>query len=107
MPITVPEYIDPFLNEYVMEHKWFADEESYERALNDMTGPFDYLPFMYDRCFPDPNDQERLLFVFSYGQANLQYENDAPARAEAAIAALIEAHPEVATMPREVLLGGA
>ena len=107
MPIIVPAYIDEFLNQYVMDHKWYADEETYERALNDSTGPYGYLPFMYDRAFPDPEDQNRILIAFSYGSASLKFERDAPARAEECLSALTQVHPDFADLPRVVLLSGA
>lgn len=90
-----------------MDHKWFADEEAYQRALNDLTGPFDYLPLMYDRTLPDPDNQERLLVIFSYGSANLRFENDAPARVEECLAALTAAHPEFGSMPKRIILSHA
>lgn len=90
-----------------MDHKWFADEEAYERALNDTTGPYDYLPFMYERSFPNPENPEQILLCFAYGSASLKFEDAAPARIEAALAALTKAHPEFATLPREILSSGA
>lgn len=107
MPIVVPTYVDEFLNNYVMDHDWFADKETTERALNDLTGTCDYLPFMYDRCIPDPANPEQLLLIFSYGTANFQFEKDAPARVEECLSALTNAHPEFATLPRSISLMGA
>lgn len=107
MPIIVPSYIDEFLNTFVMDHNWYADDETYERALNDTTGACDYLPFMYDRCIPDPEDQERLLLIFSYGSANFGFEKDAPARVEECLTALTQAHPEFAQYQKRIILSGA
>lgn len=90
-----------------MDHRWFADEEANERALNDQTGPFDYLPLMHDRAFPDPANPEQLLVCFSYGSASLKFERDAPARVEECLAALTKAHPEFGNIPKEVLLSHA
>ena len=97
--------IDEFLNQYVWDRKCFADDETLEQATEDERGGGDFLPLTYDRSLVDPADASRLLVSFSYGSNSLDHERQAPGRVEQCMNALYAAHPEVAAVPLEVMVG--
>ena len=98
--------IETFLYEYLDTVKNFADDETYEQAQSDDRGGGDFLPLTYCRTFPDPDDPSHLLVCFSYGSNSLRHENEAPARVKQCMDALYAAHPEVATAPIRLDVGG-
>ena len=98
--------IDAFLKQHVEALNFFADDATVEQAMEDATGGGDYLPLMYYRTLPDPEDPSRLLVCFSYGTDTLDHELQAPARAQRCMDALYAAHPELATTPIRLDLSG-
>lgn len=98
--------IDTFLKQHLEALDFFADAATLEQAMSDPTGGGDYLPLMYSRTLPDPAEPSRLLLCFSYGTDTLDHELQAPERVRQCMAALYAAHPEVATAPVRLDVGG-
>ena len=98
--------VDAFLKQYVEDRDFFADAETLQQALEDDTGGGSYLPLMYSRTLPDPEDPSRLLVCFSYGTDTLDHELKAPERVRQCMDALRAAHPEVAAAPIRLDIGG-
>lgn len=103
---SVIQTIDAFLKQHLEERDFFADGPTLEQALEDDTGGGSYLPLMYSRTLPDPEDPSRLLVCFSYGTDTLDHELQAPARVKQCMDALYTAHPEVAATPIRLDIGG-
>ena len=98
--------IDAFLKQHVEALNFFADDATVEQAMEDATGGGDYLPLMYYRTLPDPEDPSRLLVCFSYGTDTLDHELKAPERVKQCMEALYAAHPEVAATPVRLDISG-
>ena len=98
--------IDAFLDEYVWGLRCFADDETFERATEEERGGGDFLPLTYDRALVDPQDPGRLLVSFTYGTDNYDHQRLAPERVARCMAALAEAHPELAGVPMRLSISG-
>ncbi len=98
--------IDAFLDEYVWGLRCFADDETFERATEDARDGGDFLPLTYDRALVDPRDPSRLMVSFTYGTDNLDHALRAPQRVEQCMAALVEAHPELAGVSMRLSVSG-
>ncbi len=106
MDDSLIQTIDGFLKQHLEDLDFFADPATLQQALEDDTGGGSYLPLMYSRTLPDPEDPSRLLVCFSYGTDTLEHELQAPARVQRCMDALYAAHPEVAATPIRLDIGG-
>ena len=98
---------DDFFYTYLDKHKNFSSDDAYERAQSDARGGIDFLTLTFGRSLPDPDDQSRILLVFSYGQESLRHEREAPDRLQQTMDAFYAAHPELKDIPVTLSLMGA
>ena len=97
---------DAFLDEYVLDQKGFADDETRAQAREDDEGGGDFLPLSYYRTIVDPTDASRLMVAFKYGTNTREHERLAPGRVKQCMDALYAAHPEVAAVPVRLSVRG-